>query len=439
MIQKLVAIALLLALLGLIVTGCSSEAQENKTNQLIPAVEAVVARYGALPLTERLSGVVKAKNQVAIYPEVSAPIVQVHVVNGDVVEKGDPLVTLRDRDLREQLKQAKAEYQIAVAQSRQADAHLKEINAELSRAETLAKQNLSSDAELQSVQTKAASAEADLDLAKARVEQAQATVDEREEALSRTVVRAPVSGSVGNRNAEVGMLVDKNTKLFTLGKLDSVKVEVVLTDRMLEYIEAGQRTDIIADNSAEGTFSAPLTRISPFLHPVTHSTDAEIDLANPNGKLKSGQFVTVDVYYGESEKATLVPLSALYENPATGETGVYETEDSLLNDVSTDVVPGQKPPLTDAVEFKFVPVDVIAEGRMSAGVKGVDAGSWVVTIGQDLLGSRSGVARVRPVNWAWVEQLQSMQREDLLQEVMKEQQSDAAGDTLSENNQPISR
>ncbi|NIP41305.1 MAG: efflux RND transporter periplasmic adaptor subunit, partial [candidate division Zixibacteria bacterium] len=66
-------------------------------------------------------------------------------------------------------------------------------------------------------------------------------IDERKEALSRTVVRAPVDGTVGNRNAEVGMLVTPNTRLFTLGQMDTVRVEVVLTDRMLAYIEEGQR------------------------------------------------------------------------------------------------------------------------------------------------------------------------------------------------------
>lgn len=67
---------------------------------------------------------------------------------------------------------------------------------------------------------------------RARVNQARAIVDRRKEELSRTVIRAPVDGSVGNRNAEVGMLVSPNTRIFTLGQLDSVRVEIVLTDRM---------------------------------------------------------------------------------------------------------------------------------------------------------------------------------------------------------------
>lgn len=64
---------------ALLLAGCScrSESMENRSNRVLPAVEAVQARHGSLPLTQRLSGVVKAKNQVEIYAEISAAIVAV--------------------------------------------------------------------------------------------------------------------------------------------------------------------------------------------------------------------------------------------------------------------------------------------------------------------------------------------------------------------------
>lgn len=420
-----------IALLSFRCTGESDGSEADRSERLIPAVEAVQARHGTLPLTERLSGVVKAKNQVEIYPEISAVITHVYVENGDVVTAGQPLVHLRDREFQERLKQAKANHQIAVAQLKQAQARLKEIQAELKRTESLAEKGLTSDTELQTIQTRAVSAEADVELAKARVEQAVATVDERKETLAQTAIRAPVSGTVGNRNAEVGMLVNSNTRLFTLGQLDTVRVEIVLTDKMLNYIETGQRAEIFADNLPSGVVSAPLSRISPFLHPVTHSTEAEIDFANPDRRLRSGMFVTVDVYYGESEEATLLPLSALYENPTTGGTGVYVSQTDLEEREPVGAMNGgQSMSLVGPVSFEFVPVEVIAKGRMEAGVSGVEPGDWVVTIGQDLLGGEAGQARVRPVKWEWVEQLQRLQRRDLLQEVLQKQQA-AGRDSLS--------
>ena len=419
---------------GLLLFGCSAESDssENRADWLVPAVEAVKAREGTLPLTQRLSGVVKAKNQVVIYPEISAVITEVLVANGDAVRKGQPLVRLRDKEFRERLKQANANHQIAVAQRRQAEAQLQENQSELKRLQALAEKKLASQAELETIQTRAISAAANVELANARVEQAQAYVDEQEENLSQTVIRAPVAGSVGNRNAEVGMLVTPNTRLFTLGQLDNIRVEVILTDRMLNYIEEGQRSEIFASNLVSGAVSAPLSRISPFLHPVTHSTEAEIDLVNPDGRLKPGMFVTVDIFYGESERATLVPLSSLYEHPAKGGTGVYVSKAVLDGEPVGKLSVDQPIFLTDPVTFNFVPVEVIAKGRMEAGIRGIDEGDWVVTIGQNLLGDESGSARVRPVKWEWVEQLQNLQREDLMRDVIERQQATGVDTASSE-------
>jgi len=160
---------------GLLMFACSLESDnsENRTDRLIPAVEAVQARYGTLPLTQRLSGVVKAKNQVAIYPEISAIITDVLVTNGEAVKKGQVLIRLRDKEFRERLKQAKANYQITMAQLSQAEAELKENQAELKRYQALAEKELASPAELETIQTRAISAAAGVELAHARVEQAQ--------------------------------------------------------------------------------------------------------------------------------------------------------------------------------------------------------------------------------------------------------------------------
>jgi len=428
---------LILLLINFLVLLCGCEQDSgtpgNNSDKLIPSVEAIQARYGTLPLTERLTGVVKAKNQIEIYPQISAVIVSVNVRDGDVVKKGKPLVRLRDKEFQERLKQANATLQITMAQAKQAEARFKEVQSELKRTETLAKKGLASAAELESSQTQAVSAEANLELANAQVKQAQATVDERKEALSETVIQAPVSGTVGNRDAEVGMLVNPNMRLFTLGQLDNIKIEVVLTDKMLNYIKVGQRSDIYTENLASISAEAALSRISPFLHPVTHSTDAEIDLANVDGRFHPGMFVTVDVRYGESEKATLVPLSALYDNPVTGVTGVYVSHDSLKNGLINGLNSDKNIKLSNPVSFEFVPVAIIAKGRMQAGIQGVEAGQWVITLGQNLLSGKSGNARVRVVNWDWVEELQKLQRQDLLKEVMKQQQ-EAAKDTSSVSN-----
>jgi HlyD family secretion protein len=433
------AIVFLLGSTVLSFSGCSDTRQSatNGDNQVVPAVEALQARLGSLPLVERLTGVVRARNQVAIYPEVNAVIAEVLIKNGQVVERGQPLVRLRDKEFRERLKQLTAGYQIATAQAKQADAALGEARAERRRAESMAGEKLISDADLETARTRAVSAEAALELALARVEQARANLDEQEVLLSQTVVTAPVAGTVGDRDAEVGMLASSGKRLFTLGQLDSVRVEVVLTDRMLEYVKPGQRVEIFTDNITMNRLNAKLSRISPFLHPVAHTTAGEIDIANPGGRLRPGMFVGVDLYYGESEKATLVPLSALYENPTTGGVGLFVSDASLEADPSEGTPEVDPRSLTEPVTFKFVPVKVLAKGRMHAGIAGVEPGQWIVTVGQDLLTGQSGQARVRIVDWDHVERLQQLERQELLEDVMKRQQAKReAASSAGVGNQP---
>jgi HlyD family secretion protein len=413
------------SLISLVTFSCSSDSKsdDKKKDKVLPAVEAVQAQSGSLPLSERFSGKVKAKNQIEIYPEISAPVIEVAVENGEFVNKGDILVKLRAKDFQERLKQTEASYNIAFAQMKQSEARLNEIKSNLNRTRKLSEQNLTSAAELEEIETRTITAQADLDLAKARVDQAKANMEEETESLNQTIVRSPISGVVGNRDAEIGMIVTPNRRLFTLGQLDEVKIEIVLTDRMLSYLEVGQTSEIYTDNLTQPGKSK-LSRISPFLNPITQTTIGEIDFKNTDNRLKSGMFVSVDVNYGESEKATLVPLSALYEDPITGATGVFVYRDEIQ--IPIDVSGTEKEnTLTDPINFEFVEVDIIAKGRMEVGISGVDENDWIVTIGQELLVGSKGVARVRPVSWDWIRNLQNLQRDELLEEIMNKQQNDA--------------
>jgi len=126
-------------------------------------------------------------------------------------------------------------------------------------------------------------------------------------------------------------------------------------------------------------------------------------------------FVTVDVMHGESAPATLVPASALWDDPRTGQRGVFVAE-------LPPGGPGQALSET-AHPVALRAVEVRAEGRGQVGVSGVEAGEWVVTVGQHLLASGADArARVRATTWERVQQLQGLQREDLLRGFMEKQQ-----------------
>lgn len=397
----------------------------NQQNSIIPSVEATQARYGSLPLVERFSGNVKSVNQVSLYPEISGVIAQVFVNNGDFVEKGDKLVQLNTQILEKQLQQAEAGLRINRAQLKQAEAQLAQIKAEFDRVKQLEERDLTSQVEVDQIQARLLSAEADVELAEAQLAQSQSQVEERKEQLSKAVIRAPITGTVGQRNAEIGMQATPNTQLFLIGDLSRLKIEIVLTENMMNRINVGQTARVYVENSQgnEIALSAKLSRISPFLNEITRSTEAEIEITNENGLLRPGMFVPVDILFGESEQATLIPTSALYNDPTTGENGVFVATSlgSEITPVSDSSDSPTTPPatMTEPTPVKFVPIDVIAEGRMELGVTGIESGQWVVTIGQDLLSEGREQARVRTMSWERVYKLQQLQREDLLEEIMQ--------------------
>jgi multidrug efflux pump subunit AcrA (membrane-fusion protein) len=172
---------------------------------------------------------------------------------------------------------------------------------------------------------------------------------------------------------------------------------------------------------APGDGAAPITaavsRISPFLQQGLFSAEVEIDVPDDTGSLLPGMFVTVDIFYGESAPATLVPTSALFDNPATGEQGVY------VSAAPPEAVPAGEGGRPAPVGVQFRPVEIVAQAPESAGVKGVAPGEWVVVVGQHLLAQeREPMARVRAVEWNRIMELQQLQREDLLREFMERQQ-----------------
>lgn len=408
--------------------GCgTSEGQIPEDEPVTPSVEAVQARYGALPLRERLTGSVRAAGQVTIYPEVSGPVVEVLAENGDRVSAGDPLVRIRSESSQSQLQQSRASLASARARRQQAQANLEQLERRYDRAEQLVAEDFISQEEFESLQTQLETARAELAQAEAAIEMAEGAVGETRESVRQTVIRAPIDGRVGRRNAEVGMYVTGSTALFTIGQLEQMQVRVPVTQELLSRVEVGQTAEIRSESLPDTVITASVSRVSPFIEPGSFSAEAEIDVANPDGVLMPGMFVTVDILYGESEEATLIPKSAVYDDPGTGATGVFLAP-SLGLETQLVMPDGEEPaPLTAPTIAEFQRVDVLAEGRHVVGVSGVDPESWVIVVGQHLLSNQDPEAgppqaRVRPMTWERLLGLQELQREDLLRQFMEKQQ-----------------
>lgn len=428
---------LILLLSFAVISACGNQAGnsgwgDRRDDDSIPAVEAVQVILGTLPLEERLSGSVRARNQTEIFAEVSGTIEGVHVDEGDRVSAGDPLVRLRARDFEERVRQAEAGLKVAQARVRQAEANLIRMRANLQRTRTIVERGLGTQDELDIARADFISAEADLDLMTAQRDQAESIVKERQAELADTIVRAPIDGIIGNRNAEIGQQAGTGSALFTLGDVSNLQVNIILTQKMLDYIETDTPVVIYSDTSKEEQIEASISTISPYLNPVTHTTGAEIYIDETDSILKPGMYVTVDVLYGQSEQAPLVPNSAIYRHPINGREGVFVTSlDEITKNPDNPPFTRYNPAIYNdpvgPVNVTFVPVEIIALGRMSSGIRGVKEGDWVVTMGHNLLtGDADQQAIIQPTPWEHIMDLQQMQSRDLLDIIREKQEMNQA-------------
>lgn len=392
-----------------------------------PAVEVVEARIGSLPLEERLTGRVIAENQTEIIAEVGGPVTEVFVDSGDSVEAGDPLVQIRDTEYRERLTQAEAGLQVAAAQTRQAQASLVALDNQLERIRSLTERRLETVSALEDIQVQVDVARANVELRQAQENQARSIVEERRLELANTTVKAPIDGMVGQRSVERGQIVSANAPLFVIGDLDEVRVELLLTERMLTYIREGMSVSLYSENWPDIRFDAAVTRISPFLDSNTLRTQAYIEMENPDRMMRPGMFLNADVFYGETQDAVLIPNSAIYRHPRTGVEGVY-----VMSPPGTEARPVSEvdgaPAVLPAAPVQFVPIDIVASGRMSSGVEGIRQGDWVVTVGQNLLMGNTPEARARLMSWDRMEEMQRMQTRDIFDiiDAAREQRQNAA-------------
>ncbi len=165
--------------------------------------------------------------------------------------------------------------------------------AEATRAEATAK--------VASAQAAVAKAEADRDksaadvvAAGARLDVAKAGVRLVAALVAYTRVKAPYDGIVTRRNVNTGDYVTADGKhgLFTVAKIDPVRVVVNVPEADAGLVEVGQPVRVTLPTMAGPPVTGKVVRTSWSLEPGSRTLRAEVDLPNPDGKLRPGMYVS---------------------------------------------------------------------------------------------------------------------------------------------------
>lgn len=313
---------------------------------------------------------------VDVVPKVSGRLLTVNVRLGDRVARGQMLAQLEDQEIREQVRQAEASFEVARATVRQREADLKlaETNAERSR--NLFGRQLIPRQTLDDNEARYQSAQAQLDLARAQFEQAKARLDELRITLGNTRIVSPVNGYVGKRDLDPGGFASSNSPVASVVDISTVRLVANLVERDLRRVVVGTSARVDVDAYPGEVFSGRVARLAPVLDPATRTAQIEVEIPNPSDRLKPGMYARVALTLELHENALVVPRNALVD--VGGRRGVF-----LLD-------PGEGTP-----RARFQGLDVGLQDQAKAEVKsGLSEGQRVITTGAAAL--RDGDTVVLP-------------------------------------------
>jgi len=287
---------------------------ENAGSQL----ETAAATLQTLSREFRLDGVVEAVNQATVSAQTGGSIQEILVDVDDYVEKGSVIIRLKDVSQQAQLKKAQAGEKEAIS-------NLAKAQDEYERIKDIYAKKVVSKSQMDDA-THALSA------AKARLEAARASLDEANEQLSYTQVKAPYSGIVIERHVEVGETVQPGTKLMTGVSLDKLRVNVDVPQGLINKIREYGKAFVYADTELNGEQKpVPVEKITvfPIADRASNTFKVRLDLPEGIKGLFPGMFVKTSLVTGEKQVLMVPQEGIVYRSEVTA---VYVVaDDGLIN------------------------------------------------------------------------------------------------------------
>ena len=309
------------------------------------------------------SGYVVAHHKIAVGAKVMGRVAWIGVEKGDKVQQGQVLVRLEDNDFRAQSNQARAN--LAAAQARldqlrsgsrpqeklkdkagvlQAEATLRNAEAEYERSDKLYRAGVSSKAELDRATAQRDTARALLDAARqssamtdmgpraeeiraadAQVRQSKAALDYAETQLAATEIKAPVSGTVLQRIVERGEMVSPSafgesgarTSVVALADLQDLQIELDISQADFARLKMGQRAEIVPEAFPNLKYTGFIAEIAPEANRAKATVQVKVKVDDPNEQLRPEMNARVN-FLGDAQPSqnksaprVLVPKAAV--------------------------------------------------------------------------------------------------------------------------------
>ena len=296
------------------------------------------------------TGDILADARVEVFPQVEGHLRELRVEEGDEVQAGQVIAQIVDDDLQAEVARAAAQVdalraewaemqagarpeELAQADDRVAHSRAELENAEwmLQRTRTMVERGVQSTQELEEATRKVTQARAAHSIAQkqlqllragarpeerqglqARLRAAQEALQLAKVKLQHATITAPMDGVVGRRHVDLGAyLTTTNTPLVTIVAMDTLKIRMPISERDMGRVRPGLHAQLRVDAYPEEVFTGQVQRLSPLIDPTSRSGEVEINIANPNHRLKPGMFAKVTLILEQRQDVVVIPRDAL--------------------------------------------------------------------------------------------------------------------------------
>lgn len=340
--------ALCIALPCLVFTGCKEKQAESAP--IATASVAPVTR-GDLSSTLTVAGEFQPYQEVELHAKVSGYIRRINVDIGDRVKIGQVIATLEVPELSAQVAGSQAEIrhsqsEIARAQSgvTLAEVNYTALHAAYTRLSEASKRRpgLIAEQELDDSRAKDQDAQAKIDVAKSAFEATKEQLgvsqadNQRVQSLKDySIVKAPFTGVVTMRYADVGSLIQAGTASNTqsmpvvkVAQSDLLRLRMPVPEQDVPFIKIGGDVSIKLQATGK-TFTGKIIRFTRELSTSTRTMLAEVDVPNPELSLNTGMTAQITIVLQAQKNVLTVPTGAVLKEDDNASVLIVDNENRV--------------------------------------------------------------------------------------------------------------
>ena len=302
------------------------------------------------------SGYVVAQRKAAVASKVTGRLISLLVEEGSTVKKGQVIARLESDDVAAARDQAKANLDAARYALEQAKAEFNDATITFNRNKELIGQGYVAQAEYDASEAHFRKAKAGVSAAEAAVQASVAALKGAGVAYEYTLIRAPFDAVVLTKNADIGDIVtpigaaaDAKAAVVSIADMNSLQVEVDVSESNLQQVKTGQPCEILLDALPEYRFRGAVHMIVPTADRTKATVMVKIRFIDSDNRILPEMsakvaFLSREVMSGEGKPRTVVYPAAIVDRK--DKKAVFLITDNRVTE--TQVTLGEK--LGDMVE-----------------------------------------------------------------------------------------